>query len=62
MNLFYSIPLGIGFYGNNKTKDGVGTFATSATNIHNEWDLYQLKVFLSKLYFFISMTCGFPIS
>ena len=40
----FSVPLGIGFYGNNKTKDGVSKFSTAVTNIHSKWDLYQLKV------------------
>ena len=39
-----SAPLGLGFYGNNKTMDGVGSFSKSATAIYNQWDLYKFKV------------------
>lgn len=39
-----SAALGVGFYGNNKTQDGMKVLATSAINIYNKFDLYKFEV------------------
>ena len=44
MFLYLSAPLGLGFYGNNKTMDGVGRFSKAAGDIYNTWDLFEFKV------------------
>eukprot|EP00794_Sanderia_malayensis_P008756 gene8756-9691_t len=36
-------PLGLGFYGNDKTMSGVKDFSRSATDIYNKFDLYKFK-------------------
>ncbi|XP_065066228.1 protein tweety homolog 3-like isoform X2 [Rhopilema esculentum] len=36
-------PLGLGFYGNNKTMDGVNSFSKASADIYNQWDLYKFK-------------------
>ncbi|XP_047143585.1 protein tweety homolog 2 isoform X2 [Hydra vulgaris] len=48
--LFFSAPLGLGFYANNKTKDGVSLFTQSASNIYNQFDLYKFKCVVIQRY------------
>uniref|UniRef100_T2M6F4 Protein tweety homolog n=1 Tax=Hydra vulgaris TaxID=6087 RepID=T2M6F4_HYDVU len=43
-------PLGLGFYANNKTKDGVSLFTQSASNIYNQFDLYKFKCVVIQRY------------
>lgn len=49
-----SAALGVGFYGNNKTQDGMKVLATSAIKIYNKFDLYTFEV--SIINSFLSLT------
>ena len=47
INIFHllcSAALGVGFYGNNKTQDGMKVLATSTIKIYDKFDLYKFEV------------------
>jgi len=49
-----SVALGVGYYGNNKTEDGVNDVSSSILNIYNRFDLFRFKDVVIERYIEVS--------